>query len=197
MEWKSNDGGQIKVRELIALCWIPLSLLELPDGIRINANHIYRNKAVCVDAYNKLLKHADVSTSVEEGYDFQITNESIRSAIEIGASLCVLYDKLYEKFPQAYNSSGGSFGKINAVKMYDKEKIGEKNQKYLRNPAKTPFLRKNVKYTCPDGFLVPFIYGMRSLMEVDENGIVTWKHDPNAFIEHRLVEAMNSYRLAS
>ena len=28
IEWKTNDGGEIKVQDLIALAWIPLNLVE-------------------------------------------------------------------------------------------------------------------------------------------------------------------------
>ncbi len=36
VEWKTNDGGRIKLRDIIALCWIGLSKMELPDGRRFN-----------------------------------------------------------------------------------------------------------------------------------------------------------------
>lgn len=196
VEWKSNDGGDIKVREIIALCWIPLSLMELPDDIRVNPNHIYRNKAICVDAFNKLLKHDDISTTVEGGYEYKLENEQVRSALRVASVLPEIYDLIFKKFPDAYNKSGGSYGKISAVKIYDKEKIGEKSPKYLRSKPRTPFLKEEVAYTCPDGFIVPFLFGMRSLMHVDTDGNVAWKHDPHEFIRHRMVDAMKSYRLA-
>jgi hypothetical protein len=37
VEWKANDGGEIKVRDIIALAWIPLSVVDLPVGIRVRA----------------------------------------------------------------------------------------------------------------------------------------------------------------
>ena len=37
---------------------------------------------------------------------------------------------------------------------------------------------------------------MRSLMQVDSDGLVTWKTDPHTFIQSYLVTAMKSYRLA-
>jgi len=196
VEWKSNDGGEIKVRELIALCWVPLSLLELPEGIRVNPNQIYRNKAVCVDAFNKLMKHEDVSTTVEGGYAYEVINESIKSALKVGSSLPTVYDELYKRFPEAYNKSGGAYGKISAVKIFDQDKIDDKSTKYIKSAPRTPFLRNEVTYTCPDGFIIPFIYGMRSLMQVDSDGLVTWKTDPHTFIQSYLVTAMKSYRLA-
>jgi hypothetical protein len=44
VEWKTNDGGEIKVRDLISLAWIPLSVLDLPVDISIPPQNIYRNK---------------------------------------------------------------------------------------------------------------------------------------------------------
>lgn len=196
VEWKSNDGGEIKVREIIALCWIPLSLMDLPDDIRVNPNHIYRNKAICVEAFNKLLKHNDVSTTVEGGYEYKLENEEIRSALRVSSILPEIYDQIFKRFPEAYNKSGGSYGKISAVKIYDKEKIAEKNPKYLRSRPRTPFFKEEVNYTCPDGFIVPFLFGMRSLMQLDAAGIVRWKHDPHEFLRSKMVDAMKSYRLA-
>src|SRR5690606_15237395 len=44
IEWKTNDGGEIKVRDIIALAWIPLSVIDLPVDIKIPPQNIYRNK---------------------------------------------------------------------------------------------------------------------------------------------------------
>ncbi len=195
VEWKANEGGEIKVREIVALCWIPLSKLNLPGGLRVNPNQIYRNKGVCVEAFNALLRHDDVSSKVEGGYERQLQCESIRSALRVGASLPDMYDQLVRQFPEAYNKAGGSFGRITAVKMFDAEKAKEKNKKYLRKKPRSPFYGREMLYTCPDGFVVPFLYGMRALMQVDGQGLVSWRHDPTAFLNSRLVEVMRSYKL--
>lgn len=196
VEWKSNDGGDIKPRDILALCWIPLSLLDLPDGISVNANQIYRNKGVCVEQFNRLLKHPSVSTTVEGGYDYELQSESVRSAIRIGASFAALHDEIYALFPHAYNRSGGNYGRISAVKIYDPEKIGDGNSKYLKRPARTPFFRKDVNYTCPDGFSTPLLYALRVLINVDNEGVVTWGRDPHEFLKNRLTDILKSYRLA-
>ena len=194
VEWKANEGGEIKVSEIVALCWIPLSKLTLPDGIRVNPNQIYRNKGVCVEAFNELLRHDKVSTKVEGGYERKLENESVRSALRIGANLPDVYDQLVRQFPEAYNKAGGSFGRITAVRMYDSEKAKE-NKKYLKKKPHSPFYGREMSYTCPDGFVVPFLYGMRALMQVDDKGLVSWRHDPTAFLASRLVEVMRSYKL--
>lgn len=195
VEWKTNDGGRIKVRDIIALCWIGLSKMELPDGIRVNPNQIYRNKAVCVAAFNKLLEHEEVSTPAEGGYAYTLHNKAVKSAMQIAGVFPELYDMLYEEIPNAYNKSGGSFGKISAVKIFDPNKAEEKNPKYLRSKPTTPFFQEGVTYTCPDGFIVPLLYGFRSLLKVDKDGLLIWKTNPQAFLRKYLVDIMKNYRL--
>jgi len=195
VEWKTNDGGRIKVRDIIALCWIGLSKIELPEGIRVNPNQIYRNKAVCVAAFNKLLEHEEVSTPTEGGYAHKLHNKAVKSAVQIAGVFPELYDMLYEQMPNAYNKSGGSFGKISAVKIYDPDKAADKNPKYLRSRPTTPFYQKNADYTCPDGFIVPLLYGFRALLKVDKDGLLAWKTNPQAFLSKYFVDIMKSYRL--
>jgi hypothetical protein len=195
VEWKTNDGGRVKVRDIIALCWIGLSKVELPGGIRVNPNQIYRNKAVCVAAFNKLLEHEEVSTPTEGGYAHKLHNKTVKSAMQIAGVFPELYDMLYEQMPNAYNKSGGSFGKISAVKMYDTEKAADKNPKYLRSKPTTPFYQKPTVYTCPDGFIVPLLYGFRALLRVDKDGLLEWKTNPQAFLSKYFVDIMKSYRL--
>jgi hypothetical protein len=195
VEWKTNDGGRVKVRDIIALCWIGLSKLELPNGIRVNPNQIYRNKAVCVTEFNKLLECKEISTPAAGGYAYKLHNEPVKSAMQVAGVLPELYDRLYQDMPNAYNKSGGSFGKISAVKIYDANKAGEKNPKYLRSQPTTPFYQKPTDYTCPDGFIVPLLYGLRSLLKVDKDGLLVWKTSPQVFLSKYLVEIMKSYRL--
>jgi hypothetical protein len=38
VEWKANDCGVVKVRDLVALSWIPLSVVDLPDGVNVPAS---------------------------------------------------------------------------------------------------------------------------------------------------------------
>lgn len=195
VEWKTNDGGRIKVRDIIALCWVGLSELDLPDGIRVNPNQIYRNKAVCVAAFNKLLEHPEVSTPTQGGYEYKLHNKAVMSAMHIASEFPALYDTLYEAMPNAYNKAGGSFGKISAVKIYDPSKAAEKNPKYLRSKPTTPFFQKPAEYTCPDGFIVPLLYGLRALLKVEKDGTLAWKTNPQSFLNKHLVDIMKSYRL--
>jgi hypothetical protein len=183
------------VRDIIALAWIPLSKMELPGGIRVNPNQIYSNKAVCVSALNKLLEREEVSTPTQGGYQYTLQNKAVKSALQISGAFPELYDMLFEDIPNAYNKAGGSFGKISAVKIYDPEKAAEKNPKYLRSKPTTPFYEKATQCTCPDGYIVPLLYGLRALLTVDKDGLLTWNTNPQAFLSRHLVDIMKSYRL--
>ncbi len=196
IEWKSNEGGDVKVREIVALCWIPLSKLDLPEGIRINANQIYRNKGACVEAFNKLLGLESVSSKIEGGYALHLEDDQVRSAIKLGADFPAIYDEVYARFPDLYNKAGGSYGKITAVRMYDPDMVKEHNPKYLRRKPETPFFSRPVMYTCPDGFIVPLLYAMRAIIETDKKGLLKWSMDPIKFLDRYLLELMGSYRLA-
>lgn len=195
VEWKTNDGGTIKARELVALAWIPLSVLNnLPGGYSVNANQIYRNKAVCVEQFSKLMENKGVSTPEDGNYAHKLHNNSVKSALQILGDLPKLYDQIYAAFPEAYNKAGGKFGSITAVRMYDAQKIKEKNPKYLRRQPKTPYFDKAVSYTCPDGFLIPLVYGLRALIE-EKDGKLSWATDPQKFLDKNLGEIMKSYKL--
>jgi hypothetical protein len=175
---------------------VGLSKLELPDGLRVNPNQIYQKKAGCVAVFNKLVEHHDVSAPAAEGsYAVRIHNEAVKSAMKIAGIFPELYDILYEEIPLAYNKAGGNFGRISAVKIYDPEKAAEKNPKYLRTKPTTPFFERPVTYTCPDGFIVPLLYGLRALLDVDKDGTLVWKTNPQAFLSKFLVEMMKNYRL--
>jgi hypothetical protein len=142
-----------------------------------------------------LLENEAVSIATEGAYSVQVHNQAVQSAMKIAGIFPELYDTIFEEFPSAYNKAGGSFGKISAVRIYDAEKAAEKNPKYLRAKPTTPFFQREVIYTCPDGFIVPLLYGLRALLEVDKDGLLVWKTNPQAFLSKYLVEVMKSYRL--
>jgi hypothetical protein len=195
VEWRSNQGGRIKPREIIALAWIPLSVLSLPNGYKVNPNQIYRNKGVCVDAFSKMMKDPKISTQVDGTGTYELKHDGVKSALKILARFPELFDQLYADLPNAYNQTGGSFGRISAVKMYDESKISAKNPRYLRHQPLTPFYQTPVSYTCPDGFLIPLIYSLRALLK-EEDGELKWRVDPAVFLQNKLVEILKSYKFA-
>ncbi len=194
IEWKSNAaGGDVKVRDIIALSWIPLRLIELPKHVKAPApQHIYSNKGECGRLFDDLMSDPSVSRPTN-GALHELQNSGVRSAIKILGSLPVLYDKIYAEFPTAYNKVG-DFGRMGVVRIFEAAKKGDKNRKYLRSQSETRFTEKPVKYSYPDGFIVPLVYGLIALMEV-RDGEVAWKVDPAAFLEQYLPDIARAYRM--
>lgn len=195
IEWKTNlTGGDVKVRDIIALAWIPLSLLDLPG--KMNAplpQNIYRNKGECAKLFDVLMDDPAVSKP-KGGPIHELHNTAVGSAITVLGSLPELYDRIYVEFPKAYNAVG-DFGRMRTVRIYEAVKKGDKNPKYMRTQPETHFTETPVKYSYPDGFIMPLVYGLQSLMTVDKEGHVVWATDPKAFLDAHLKEIAAAYKL--
>lgn len=190
VEWRTNSGGRIKVSDIVALAWIPLLKLELPATIQ--RVQLYSSKGKCIDAYNRLFDDEQIASSTQGTYT--LNDKNIKSGLKLLSDLPSLYDSIYQSFPYAYNKSGGSFGKIDCVKKFDPNKVGEKNPKFLKKAPKTPFYEKEVEYSYPDGFIWPLVYGLSALIEKDKSGQLVWVTDPYQFIEDNLVEILKQYK---
>jgi len=185
VEWKSNDGGEVKVRDIVALAWIPLSLADLPAGLNApRAADIYSGKGKCSTAYDTLMEHPEVSRQTGDG-TFELHNGIIASALKIAGDMPGLFDQLYAEFPGAYNRNQGSFGLLRAVTPADK----------LKTKPKTPYGNHNSAYRYPDGFIVPLAYGLRALITTDSDGKLSWKTDPAQFISKHLDEIVRKYKV--
>ena len=185
VEWKTNDGGEIKVRDLIALAWIPLSVLDASFVPRIVPQNIYRNKGECVRQFDTLMSRDDVSEATVGEYTRKVHNEAIRSALKLAGELPELYDKIYREFPFCYNENDGKFGKRNFVKMANNMRI--KPTSYFTT---TP-----VEYRYPDGLIMPLVYGLKALMEVNDDGLVSWSQEPHVFLDQHLANIVRKYRV--
>lgn len=188
IEWKTNDGGDIKVRDLIALAWIPLSVLELPEHlrhIRVPAPSIYSKKGDCVKMFDELMSDETVSKPTGGEYTHELHNTTVASALTLAAELPKLYDKIYEAFPDAYNDREGRFGGLSVVKM----------AKDMRSKPATHFTSRPVAYSYPDGLIMPLVYGLKSLIKRDAQGSVHWSEDPAAFLDECLVPIVKKYRV--
>ncbi len=191
--WKENTKGRIPVRNLIALSWIPLPFIDLPKGFTaINPQQIYSSKQKCMDKYIELMKHEDISKNKQGHYE--LNNPQVFSAFERLIELPKLYDFIYEHLPAAYNTAGGKFGRFDAVKLYDSNKIGKN---YLSKRPRTPFFNKEVIYKSPDGFVDPFVYGLSALLELSD-GCVVWKTNPTHFLQNNFSQIVaNVYDMFS
>lgn len=195
IEWKSNiAGGDVKVRDIIALSWIPLSKLESLPVKPPAPQNIYRNKGECAKLFNKLMGNEGISERAADGPTYTLHDARVRSAIRILGDLPALYDKIYAAFPDAYNKAGGNFGRIGIVRLYDAAKRKDKNRKHLRSRPQTHFTDQDVDYSYPDGLIMPLVWGLRALMEV-KGGEVRWRTDPVAFLDRHLKDIAQNYKL--
>ncbi|HWD88119.1 MAG TPA: hypothetical protein VG367_08335 [Mucilaginibacter sp.] len=169
--WKAGENGKIKSEDVISLATLPLIFLKnkgkLPHEIKsLNKISLYSQKSKCVDFYNSIIDHSDISES-KNGKHI-LTDEFVKSALSLTEDILVLFDNMYIEFPNLYHqASPGKFGRISAVKMAK---------------SKVPFYSTTElsSYLYPFGFFVPLIAGLTEIMELDEvNSKVKWRLNPN------------------
>lgn len=193
VEWKTNDGGRIKVRELVALSWIPLSRIEeeIPGKNEFIPVAMYRNKGLCVAAYNTLMGSDEISQRAK-GEIRELKNKAVKSAIAMLRDIPSLFDLIYTEFPEAYNEASPGFGRVSSVRIWEPTKAESSDPKYLSHPARTKFYRHECKYDFPDGFIMPLVWALGELMEY-KDGRVGWKVDPIRFIRKNLPKTLKVY----
>ena len=185
VEWKTNDGGEIKARDLIALAWIPLGHLGLDYLPTFPPQNIYRNKGECAKLFDEMMTDDRVSKPTDGEYTREVHNKAVKSALTMAGKLPALYDKIYADFPYAYNDNDGKFGKISVVKMAEK----------MRTKPTSYFTDEPVEYSYPDGLIMPLVYGLRALMKLTPEGGVAWTQDPKKFLDDHLPQIVRKYRV--
>lgn len=192
IEWKTNDGGDIKAQDVIALSWIPLNLITPvldENGRKIESiapNKLYSGKGGCLKQFEKLMSSPDVTSCREDNYKHELINKEVESAFEIAVQLPELYDYIYEQFPKFYNAAGGKYGSITAVK----------NMNAKRKVKKTRYTDKEIDTLSPEGFIMPLVYGLQALMEdstVDGEKIIKWRQPPMNFLVDNLDKIVKNY----
>lgn len=178
VEWKTNDGGQIKAADIVALSLIPLSIL--PQNIlgqEINVVKIYNSKQHCVESFGDILKYEKNCTV--EGLTYKLENNAIQSALQKVGDILDIYDLIYQRLPQAYNIADGSFGRIKSVK---------------KKSCTSKFSEIECEYNYPDGFIIPLVVGIRTLLTYDEKSQeLRWLTNPRDFIISNLDEIVKRY----
>jgi hypothetical protein len=170
--WRTNDTNEgqrsIPVEDIVALSLIPLSKLENADtGSLVK---IYNGKGSCIQTYKKI-------------YDkFKEDNQLdlFKSYIALLPEYLYAYDHLYENFPDAYNSTGGKFGKMRAVN----------NDK--TNYTKFTERKCNIKY--PDGFIYPLLVSLKELIVVNPETNKVEVQDLTIYLKKRLKTLMVTHK---
>jgi hypothetical protein len=198
-EWESSESRPIKVRDLLALAWIPLNRANeanlLPLDISVTPQNIYRNKGECSKQFDRLMANPAVSEP-RDGPTHELINATVASCFDVLKELPKLYDKIYADFPEAYNSNNYRFGSNPIVKAYDPARRAAAKDKsgFVATQPFTHFTGKPVYYRYPDGLIMPLVYGLKGLMAVDGERIV-WATDPYSFLDLYLPDIAGAYRL--
>lgn len=191
-EWESDATRPIKVKDIVALAWVPLTVLNeeglLPkhtdNGSPLNftviPQNIYRNKGELSILFDKLMEHPSVSKQ-KNPPQYEMHSVLIGSAFEMLAKLPELYDKIYLKMGEAYNANNGRFGKINEIKQ-------------PKHGSPAPFTGETGEYKVPDGYVLPILYGLKALMYV-KDGKLKWKTDPSTFLDRNLRVLVGAYKM--
>jgi hypothetical protein len=189
IEWKAGEGGVVKVSDLIALTWIPLSVLDpMPTDsgqkavVPPIAQNLYRNKGECLVKFDDLMR-LDAVTSEHNG-KLELRNSRVLSALKVAADLPEVFDLIEELFPGAYNKAQGSYGRVGAVKKLN---LSGKQQR-------SKFTLKPIDMASPDGFLYPIVYGVRQLLVQRADGTIEWATDPLEFIRKNMIGIAQAYK---
>lgn len=193
-EWASDDNSPVKVRDIVALAWIPLTVLNeahllpsrtengSPLNFAVPPQNIYASKGDLSKLFDKLMEHPAVSKQ-RNGPQYEMHNSSVGSAFDVVAALPALYDKIFVNMGDAYNkATGGKFGKIKAVRIPK------------RGCVYSPFTQQESEYGVPDGFVLPVLYGLRAIMGINDDK-VQWLTDPEHFLDRHMKALIGAFKM--
>jgi hypothetical protein len=130
--WRSGEQGKIRSEDIISMASIPLLFLAknglLPDYIKpINKISIYSQKGKCVDFFNEIMEHPNLS-SVDKGR-YNLTSEVVKSALEmttknnqnIFQELVKTVQHLSSQIEKLEKTTNGLCEKINTMDTFSKK----------------------------------------------------------------------------
>jgi hypothetical protein len=190
IEWKTNDGGVVDVRDLIALAWIPLSELDFDvvdrAGKRItppSSPQLYSSKATVLNRYVEFMESDDVGRAPAGG-KYELRKEEVRQALELTSGLPSLFEQVSEILEPMFNhvAPKTKFADLTVVETANKRKDIEHK-----------FSRTRAPLAVPDGFVWPVITGFRALIRRDSEGSLAWGVDPFVFLHDHWQELADSF----
>lgn len=186
IEWKTNDGGDIKVQDFIALTWLVLKWLcpvTDSEGKKVEApsmRKLYSGKGSCLALFERFMSSEDITSQDPSSYRHGLRNPDVYRAFELAAQIPALYDRIYKDFPDLYNQAGGSYGRITAVKSLNARTTNKT----------TPFSNMPIDTISPDGYITPLVCGLSTLVDAKT---MKWKTDPNKFLDRWLPSIVKRY----
>ncbi|MEX0299797.1 MAG: hypothetical protein AB3N28_12070 [Kordiimonas sp.] len=188
VEWKTNDGGRIKVRDLVSLALIPISKFdfEAVKTLQTSPSILFSSKTKCVKIFDDLMDSNGVTRAIEgKGEVVELVNSEVTSALALMKDLPRLFDQIYEQMPKSYNKGArGRFARL--------DQRGVKGSSDGEKKYSTRFYKNKVSYSYGEGFMFPLVYGLSALMKV-KDGEIVWVTDPFQFVTDHLDNIMKSY----
>jgi hypothetical protein len=144
---------------------------------------LYSSKATVLNRYVDFMESRIVGRSLP-GERYELTNEQVRKALEVTATLPALYEQVCEFAPQIFNNSGSrtKFADLTVVEAANK-----------RTDKVHKFTRAKTELVVPDGFVWPVLTGFRALIERDTDGSPRWGVDPIVFLHDNWKELSGSF----
>ena len=191
VEWKSNDGGVVDVRDLIALAWVVLPELDFDvkdkSDKRIappQVTQLYSSKATVLNRYVEFMEAPAVG-HYPPGDDYELKNDHVKNAHKAIVKLPSVYEQVCELAERMFDHSGGSrtsFAKLSVVEAANRR--GGATHKFSKTPA---------PLAVPDGFVWPVVQGVRALLERDGEGHLRWGADPVLFLHDHWEELADAF----
>lgn len=159
--WSTNDNKRIDPRMLVSLTWIALG--EVPTLSKYDVSPLpptsaYSTKAEALSRFTKLMKADGATAQTNDGKSYVVIDSYIDSAFEMMPEILECYDIIYKGYKDAYNTTGGAFGRIGAVKK------SSKKTNY------TVFSNEEVGHEVPpSGFQLPVVFSLRALIKVNKD----------------------------
>ncbi len=119
------------------------------------------------DSLHPIMSYNSKGACLKHFEEYPLSYEKI---FPLAADFLQLYDHVKQELPGLYNNvrgqegnvTGGKFGKLTGVKVYDG-----------KHSAPLYFIDKTTKYGIPDGFVYPVVGAFRALLE-EKNGRYVW-----------------------
>lgn len=158
-QWEDQSNRPIKAKDIVALAWIPLTVLSendllpkqsgnVPIDFSISPQSIYSGKEKLSVLFDKLMDHPEV-TKARNGPHHELHNVAISSAFTVLADLPKLHDYIFANIGDAYNkATGGRFGGIKAVRKPGKGKVTSKFLAIMANASQIRLTRGHFVILC-------------------------------------------------
>lgn len=188
-DWKQNSGYRIQPQQPVAHAWIAIlasgyvPLDEMGKPVKLpGATQLYASKGACVSLWDDYFSSNDVTSDVD-GTKRELRNSKVLSALKVAAAMPDIFEFIEVNFADYYNSAGGRYGRISAVKEAS-ERPAARKSKYYETP---------MDQAVPEGFIAPLLYATQELMDLDETGHLKWGSDPIKFLEKHMPDLMKEY----